>query len=266
MYRIGEFSKITSLTIKTLRYYDDIELLKPAAVDEQNSYRLYDESSYEKALIIKTLKDFEFTIQEMLESVPGIQDGTDLAAFLMEKHEQLALRVASAKSLQRQIQVKVETLKEVHTMKTDYRIEIKDLPDIQIAYLAYKGKYQDVGNYVGQLFKAVGGNATGVIGALYFDESYMEDGATIEVFIPVKKVVEKGDVHTKVLKGQRCLSILHMGPYDLLSNAYKAAMDYMTDHDLKGTIPNRELYLKGPGMLLKGNPAKYETEIIIPLV
>ncbi len=42
MLSIGEFSKISHLTMKTLRYYDEIGLLKPAFIDPKNGYRYYD--------------------------------------------------------------------------------------------------------------------------------------------------------------------------------------------------------------------------------
>lgn len=47
--------------------------------------------------------------------------------------------------------------------------------------------------------------------------------------------------------------------------AYKAILDYAGEHDLKCLTPSREIYLKGPGMIFKGNPNKYVTEIIIPI-
>ena len=53
MYQIGEFSYLAETTIKTIRYYDKIRLLKPKKIDEFTKYRYYDESQIE---IIKTKK------------------------------------------------------------------------------------------------------------------------------------------------------------------------------------------------------------------
>ena len=39
MLRIGQFSKLAKITVKTLRYYDKIGLLKPAMIDSSSSYR-----------------------------------------------------------------------------------------------------------------------------------------------------------------------------------------------------------------------------------
>lgn len=51
MYKIGEFSKITNLTIKALRYYDEENILKPS-LRENNGYRLYSKEDIKKAELI----------------------------------------------------------------------------------------------------------------------------------------------------------------------------------------------------------------------
>lgn len=56
MYSIGEFSKITGLTAKALRYYHENGLLAPDKIDEINNYRFYNERQIESALVISELK------------------------------------------------------------------------------------------------------------------------------------------------------------------------------------------------------------------
>ena len=82
----------------------------------------------------------------------------------------------------------------------------------------------------------------------------------------VKKAVEKGEIHTRTLPACRCVSAMHIGPYEELSSSYKAVTDFIVSHQFTTIIPSREIYHKGPGMLLKGNPQKYETEILIQLI
>jgi effector-binding domain-containing protein len=265
MYKIGEFSKIAELTVKALRYYDEIGLLKPVKVDAENGYRFYDEASYQKAKVIKILKSFDFGIQEMLEAVPQIKGSDDLSAYLLEKHAQLSSRIQSTQKMMKSIETSVESLKEAVIMNKNVVICVKEVPEQRIASLKYKGKYSNMGEYIGELMKAVGGSANGPIVALYYDESYMEDGAEIEVAVPVKKSVEKGQVKTRTLTGGKFLSVIHIGPYERLSESYKAAMDYLEANGMKTRTPSREVYLKGPGMLLKGNPEKYETEILMEI-
>ncbi len=147
-----------------------------------------------------------------------------------------------------------------------YEFEMVTLPEQLVASIRYKGRYMDMGQYIGKLFKAVGGSATGPVFAFYHDESYMEDGADIEVCVPVKKKIEKGDVVSKTIPSQKCLTTTHIGPYDALHYAYKAMQDQLNAKGLKSQVPTREVYEKGPGMLLKGNPDKYRTVLQFPVL
>lgn len=62
MLPIGEFSKICNVTTKTLRYYDEIGLLKPAIVNEHNGYRYYDVAQLKTILFINKLKMYCFSL------------------------------------------------------------------------------------------------------------------------------------------------------------------------------------------------------------
>ena len=66
MIKIGEFSKIAKTTIKTLRYYDDINLFKPAFVDE-NGYRYYELSQLKELLKIIELRNLDLSIENILD-------------------------------------------------------------------------------------------------------------------------------------------------------------------------------------------------------
>ena len=64
MYKIGEFSKITNMTVKTLRYYDEENILTPSYRDEDTNYRYYSEEDFKKAELILMLRNLDFSISE----------------------------------------------------------------------------------------------------------------------------------------------------------------------------------------------------------
>ena len=66
------------------------------------------------------------------------------------------------------------------------------------------------------------------------------------------------------LTGGRCLSCLHHGPYETLSESYGLIFDHSKSIGMKINYPIREIYIKGPGMIFRGNPKKYITEIQFP--
>ncbi|MCK8061614.1 MULTISPECIES: GyrI-like domain-containing protein [unclassified Fusibacter] len=183
----------------------------------------------------------------------------------MEKAQQLEFKVRELREKQKQIRSEVDDLKEVKFMSEVQEVMIKELEDLQVACIRYKGKYQEVGQYLGQLFKQVGMHAVGAPFSLYYDEEYTEEDADVEVCVEVKKKVDKGGVTSRTLKGCKVVSIVHVGPYETLSKSYKAIEDYIIEKGLTSYAPSREIYHKGPGMLMKGNPEKYRTEIQMPV-
>ena len=68
LYRIGEFSKITGIPIRTLRYYDSIDLFKPSEVDLFTSYRYYKEEQVKDLELINELKEVGFTLEEIRDN------------------------------------------------------------------------------------------------------------------------------------------------------------------------------------------------------
>jgi DNA-binding transcriptional MerR regulator len=197
-FSIGEFSRITSLSIKTLRLYHEKGLLVPADVDKFTGYRYYNEMNFETARSIKILKDFDFTLAEIKEMVQDFDDEAELIPHLQDK------------------------LQEV-----EHKIQ----------------RYHDISRSLEDIIK--------------------EDGADYEPCFPVCKGTDADGIAVRELKGGRCVALIHKGPYETLRESYKKIFAYLNDKGLKSKLPSREVYLKGPGMIFRGNPKNFLTEIII---
>jgi len=65
MYKIGEFANRVKSNIKTIRYYDEIDLLKPKVIDKFTSYRYYDENNVREYYSIILLKQMGFSLEEI---------------------------------------------------------------------------------------------------------------------------------------------------------------------------------------------------------
>lgn len=89
MLSIGEFSNICKVTTKTLRYYAEIDLLKPSEVDPENGYRYYAIEQLEKMLFINRLKAYSFSLDEIKAILQSeeMQDDHLQLAFLKKKKE-----------------------------------------------------------------------------------------------------------------------------------------------------------------------------------
>lgn len=98
MYTIGELSKVCNLSIQTLRYYDKIDLLKPAYVDSSTNYRYYMESQIHYIDLIKSLK-FIGTPLEQIKFAQGLTT-EQLLDFLNEQEAIVEKKVKRMQEIQ----------------------------------------------------------------------------------------------------------------------------------------------------------------------
>ncbi len=264
MYKISDFSKITNISAKALRYYDEEQILTPSRRDEETSYRYYSEEDFKKAQLIVLLRSLEFSISEIKDVMANCTGPDDLTCYLEEKRLMIEGRIRKEKELIKKLNLYIKPT-DREEISMNYQIEVKEIAPISVASIRYKGKYSDVGKYIGTLYKAVKGDAAGAPIQLYHDAEYMEDGADLELCVPTKKNVSHPDVTVKKLPTIKALCTTHVGSYEKLNLAYKALVDYANEHSLNCVTPSREIYVKGPGMIFKGNEENYVTEIIIPI-
>lgn len=263
MYRIGEFSRITRLTVKALRYYDREGLLVPS-VREENGYRLYSQEDFQRAQQIALLRQLGFSIQELRDALPRCGDQADLRAFLVEKRELLLGEIQERRDLMRAIDLRLDQLRKAEYTMNDYQIQIKQFPAMRVASLRTRASYSQTGAQIQALLQAVKETAGGAPFNLYYDGAHA-DPADMETCVPLKAGAAPAGVAVRTLPAFQALCTLHVGPYETLNLAYKALLDYGARQGLAFQIPAREFYRKVPGMVLQGEPAGYETEIALPL-
>lgn len=260
-YQIGQFSRITRITVKALRHYQEQGVLNPTYVDEKTGYRYYGEALLEKAQAIQALKELGFSLEEIANILKNYQEDEDMAEFLKSKADEIQEKLTHYKDIRNNLNFVLLNVESTGMKIQNNIVEMKEIPDQLIASVRYQGRYEQIGEAFKKIYKAAGFHVAGKPGALYYDDEFKEEGADIEGFVPIKKSMKKGDVTVKNLLGGKAYCITHVGPYERISQAYKKIMDHLVDKDIKYQTPIREIYKKGPGMIFKGNPEKYVTEI-----
>ena len=79
--------------------------------------------------------------------------------------------------------------------------------------------------------------------------------------MPIRKGQSIDDIEVHELPGGPCISLIHRGPYEQIGEAYQRLTQFAEERGLEIVMPSREIYLKGPGMIFKGNPLRYLTDI-----
>ena len=264
-YLIGEFSQVVRLSAKTLRYYDEEGLLKPTRTDALTGYRYYGAAAAERAAAVRELRALGFSVPEVREILAHCGEDEEIVPYLKRRSAEIARLITDYRATERRIRQFVAYQEELLAMKLNRDIVIKDLPEIAIASIRYRGRYDEVGKYFGPLAKAAGRWTAGAPFCLYHEAEYSETAADIELAVPVRRPVEGGGVTSRRLPGGRAATLVHQGPYDTIGDSYQKLYDYLKSVQAKTLLPSREVYLKGPGMFLAGNPKKYLTELQILL-
>jgi DNA-binding transcriptional MerR regulator len=263
MVQIGEFSLITRIPVKTLRFYHEEGVLVPDWIDEETGYRYYRERSSEKAAVVTMLRAHEFTVAQIREIFENAGDDADLVGILEQRRTAIESRIARYRDAADSLDGMIETIrrKDMQAKKATFEITEKNIEDIIFLGIRYKGRYDQVGKYFGRIFRAAGRGTAGNAMTLYYDAEYMENEADIEAGVPVSKSISAEGMDCRVLKGGRAVTLIHKGPYETISEGYEKLFHYIADRKLTFVLPTHTVYLKGPGMILRGNPENYLTEI-----
>lgn len=266
-YSIGEFSQVTGLSVKTLRFYHEKEILVPSSVDEATGYRFYDASKIEKARVIMRLRQMEFSIEDIATVLGECSDEADILNYLERQKNVLQQRIQEDRDIVRSL---TEIIANEKTAKQlleggNFAVEEKTIEPMLIAGIRMKGKYSDCGKGFGQLGKVIGRYICGKALCLYYDGEYRDGDAEFEPCFPIRKEIAAEGVSIRTLPGSRCLTLVHRGLYDQLGRSYAKILKQADDFKLKISLPTREIYLKGPGIIFKGNPKNYLTEIQLPI-
>lgn len=266
-YSIGEFSTITGLSVKTLRFYHEQGILVPSSIDESTGYRFYDAAKIEKARVIMRLRQMEFSIEDIAVVLRDCQDEADILGYLERQKRALRQRIREDRDVVRSLSeiIAKETEAKALLAGSAFGVEEKSLPPMIIAGVRMKGRYRDMGAGFAQLGKAVGRHIGGKAMCLYYDGEYREDDADFEPCFPVRQEISVPGISVRALPAGRCLSLVHRGSYEQLGRSYAKLLQHLGERKYAPALPSREVYLKGPGMIFKGNPKNYLTEIQLPL-
>jgi len=270
MLKIGDFSKFGRVSVKTLRYYDEIGLLKPVRVDQFTGYRYYSVDQLSHLNRIIGLRDLGLSLDEIGQLLANSLSSEKLIELMRAKREEVLVRLYEEETRLRRVE---EWLKNVEKegIMPEQNVIIKKAEPIMVA--AVRGiipRYNDVSPLFQELFVCLGKKRIQVIGpsmAIYHDAEYREKDVDVEVMAPVKgNPVAGPNIKIRELAPvEQMACIVHKGPYETISLAYTALMKWVEANGYRIDGSQREVYLTGPGQFLKGNPDSYITEIQLPV-
>ena len=252
MYSIGEFSKIGSVSTKTLRYYDEIGLLHPASVDKDNHYRYYSEEQVDQILYISELKTFDLRL-EQIKAIMENDNKSLLEHFLKQRIQQLNDQVQENIRLRQCIERKVLEIQlggRIMEMKHELVVEAKEFEPLCVMSKTATIEINEISVVIGSLFKEIFKNGlqpAGPVMTFYLDEEFNPENANVEVCIPIEASdMTEGIIGIKMLNPGLCATCTYVGEYSKLGKAYAAVLKWCDEHQYEIASAPFDIYLNNP--------------------
>lgn len=267
MFSIGEFSRITGISIKALRFYHEQGLLIPAAVDDQSGYRYYSENQLERARVIQQLKDWQLPLAEIGEILSRCTSDEDILGTLEQQLQRIQNQIQQQRAIAKNLKQFIAEERAASELSTKTQFEITEqlIPAQLIAGYRMQARYDACGAGFAKVARSLGRYLSGPPLCLYYVDEYQEDAADYETCFPVRPCNSPEGICVRELPASQCLTLRHLGPYNQLGRSYAKLLRFRQTQNLTFSLPCREVYLKGPGMIFRGDPQKYLTEIQIPI-
>lgn len=266
MLKIGDFSSLSQVSIKTLRYYDESGLLTPASVDPATGYRYYSASQLSRLHRILALKDFGFTLDQISKVLNEGITAEQMRGMLLLRHAQQQKRVEEERGRLGRLTSRIRLIEQENHMV--YDVVIKSLPKQWIASVReIITSYPAVGALYGKVAAGLGpAMAHSVMSvALWHDPEYKESNVDAEAGFYLKERVDAHDgVRVHELPETTAASTIHNGSFQRLSEAYDALLRWIGTNGYQVAGPIRELYLHCP-QPVRQDDESYVTEIQVPI-
>lgn len=244
---IGDFSRATHLTVKTLRHYHETGLLEPAQVDPQTGYRRYTTEQIQVAQIIRRFRDLDMPLNAIraVLSAPDVRARNELIAEHLRRLESDLARTQTAVASLRDLLDRPMPAKGIkhRTVAPATVAAITEIIDIKDASLWFSEAF-------GEIHAALTAQdiiAAGPSGGVFSNALFSQARGEATVFIPCDLNVRSiGRVVPLAIPGVELATLVHEGSYDNADLAYGALATYVTRHELAVEGPLREYYLVGP--------------------
>jgi DNA-binding transcriptional MerR regulator len=261
---IGEFSRITHLSVKTLRHYHEVGLLEPVDVDRGTGYRRYTTRQIPTAQVIRRFRSLDMPVEEVKAVLTAPDHGARnalIAAHLNRLEDQLAQiqgSVASLRSLLEPVTAPIAV--EHRTVPATTAAAIRDVVDLEDLLAWYQGAF-------GELYASVAAQdlrPSGPSGGLFSADLFQYERGEATVFVPFHGDLRPiGRVASLVVPAAELAVTVHQGQHTDIDVTYGALGTYVTEHALAVDGPVREYYVVD--VRSTEDDAQWRTEIGWPI-
>lgn len=278
MYKIGDFSQLGQVSVRMLRHYDKLGLLKPGQVDPWTSYRYYTLDQLPRLHRIMALKDLGLSLEQVGQLLDDPQSDARLGQMLRERQHTIEQQLAEEQARLARVSARLQQLERLHE-PIPYEIALKELPAQHVAaireivpHVSQMGNVRD--RMLRQLyarlaaFRIEAGTELAIYHLQAYSDSDIDMSLAVEVAPGTRLPAGEG-----ILKSYRlpsaplAASIIHHGSMwkvpDVVVNLYR----WLGMNGYASAGPYREIHLFGRELALFAGdtPDDAVFEILVPI-
>ena len=241
---IGDFSRMTHLSVKALRHYHDLRLLMPAEIDPASGYRFYEPSQVPVALVIRRFRDLGMPLEEIRQMLQAPDAGARnevIVAHMQRMESQLAATQAAVASLRSLLEEPPEPAAVEHRSVGAVRaLAIREL----VPTADLDTWWDEVFRELNAAVAAAAAPPAGPRAALYPAEYFQLEAGEITAYIPVTGEVRPGGRAAMLdIPAAELAVAVHRGALADLDQTYGALGTYVARREIGAGGPIREHYL-----------------------
>lgn len=269
MLKIGDFSKLSRISIRMLRHYDEIGLLVPKSTDSFTSYRYYGEDQLPVAGQINSLKDMGFGLSAIGEILKIYDDPQKLAEFLSVKQAEVKAEAEETAHRLLLLETAIKRLRKDGTAMS-YNVTLKTLPERYVASVR-----QIIPSYEqeGMLWHILMEETASInlqdgepcyTSAIFHDKEYKESNVDVEVQKSVRgSYLNTQNVMFKTEPPVLVASATYKGSYEKMNEVNEAVANWIQDNGYDFNGPAFNIYHVSPHETQ--NPGEWVTEVCYPV-
>src|SRR5688572_28707170 len=248
MFRIGEFSRLSRVSVRMLRHYDQLGLLKPSRTDNFTNYRYYSADQLPRLNRILALRDLGFSLEQIGNLLDEELPAEQLMGMLKLKRAEIEQQLQVEQLRMARLEARINQING-QTVSNKYDVVVREIEpqlvamyrevapdDDRIQYM-----FEELEAYVAQ-FNA---RADKPPMSIYHDPEYRDENIDAEVVVPLKSVIPSTDtIHVRETPHiSRAACVVHTGDYATIYQAYNALLSWIESNGYHMNGPIREVYL-----------------------
>lgn len=267
MFKIGEFSKFCFVTVKTLRYYDKIGLLRPARVDETTGYRYYAAEQVSCLNRILALKDLGLTLEQIGSLSDDDMPTDQIRGMLSLKQIELRQQMDDDQARLAQVEWRLQQM-EQSDISLVHDVVIKAVAELPVASVREKADVGRIIALVGEVYSFLekhGVTPVGPLTEVYYDDDFPSGPFDAQIAVPIGTAIPADNliVNSQLPGIGKMACVIHQGCFSTLGQAYQQLLSWVDANRYRVSGPVREVHLQGPPLC--SEPARFVTEIQVPV-